>query len=125
MSGESFITATGGTITTSGNYKIHTFTGPGTFCVTVTVGSCAAKTLVSYVVAGGGGGGASVMKVVYSRWEQALVVTENSKVLLQDPYTGSPLDGNPSAGNRITVSVQAYPIHSRWELEDQLVSLCS
>src|SRR5210317_826181 len=28
-----YITATGGTITCSGDYKIHTFTGPGTFCV--------------------------------------------------------------------------------------------
>ena len=28
-----FITATGGTITCCGDYKIHTFTGPGTFCV--------------------------------------------------------------------------------------------
>ena len=30
-----FIAATGGTITTSGNFKIHTFTGPGTFTVSV------------------------------------------------------------------------------------------
>jgi hypothetical protein len=30
---ESFIVATGGTITCCGNCKIHTFTGPGTFCV--------------------------------------------------------------------------------------------
>jgi hypothetical protein len=29
-----FVTATGGTITTCGDYKIHTFTGPGTFTVT-------------------------------------------------------------------------------------------
>jgi hypothetical protein len=29
----SFICATGGTITESGDYKIHTFTGPGTFTV--------------------------------------------------------------------------------------------
>ena len=28
-----FVTATGGTVTTCGNFKIHTFTGPGTFCV--------------------------------------------------------------------------------------------
>ena len=28
------VTATGGTITTSGDFKIHTFTGPGTFQVT-------------------------------------------------------------------------------------------
>ena len=31
VTGRQFITATGGTITTSGNFKIHTFTGPGTF----------------------------------------------------------------------------------------------
>jgi hypothetical protein len=34
--GESFITATGGTITTCGNCKIHTFTGPGTFTICAT-----------------------------------------------------------------------------------------
>jgi hypothetical protein len=28
-----FVAATGGTITTCGDYKIHTFTGPGTFTV--------------------------------------------------------------------------------------------
>ena len=32
-----FITATGGTITTCGNFKIHTFTGPGTFTVICSV----------------------------------------------------------------------------------------
>ena len=31
--GASFIVATGGTETTSGDYKIHTFTGPGSFIV--------------------------------------------------------------------------------------------
>ena len=35
-----FITATGGTITTCANFKLHTFTGPGTFTV-----SCAGKHL--------------------------------------------------------------------------------
>ena len=33
FSGKAFLTATGGTITTCGNCKIHTFTGPGTFTV--------------------------------------------------------------------------------------------
>jgi len=52
-----FIQATGGTITTSGDYKIHTFTSPGTFCVTSS-GSPLGSTQVDYlVVAGGGGGG--------------------------------------------------------------------
>ena len=55
--GENFVVATGGTITTSGNDRIHTFTGPGTFTV-CSVASCATNNLVSYlVVAGGGGGG--------------------------------------------------------------------
>lgn len=48
------ITATGGTITTSGSYKIHTFTSSGTF--QITAGS---STIESLVVAGGGAGGAN------------------------------------------------------------------
>jgi len=57
-----FTTATGGTITTCGDYKIHTFTGPGTFCVSQ-VGNNASNpaggpSAVSYMVVAGGGGGA-------------------------------------------------------------------
>ena len=57
-----FITATGGTVTTDGNFKIHTFTGDGCFVVSQ-VGNSPTTPLggpdtVSYlVVAGGGGGG--------------------------------------------------------------------
>jgi len=49
-----FIVATGGTITTSGNCKIHKFTGPGTFQVT-NAGNCAGSNKVSYLVVAGGG----------------------------------------------------------------------
>jgi hypothetical protein len=53
-----FISATGGTITTSGDFKIHTFTGDGCFVVSTGFGP---KAKVSYlVVAGGGGGGFDV-----------------------------------------------------------------
>jgi len=48
-----WIKATGGTITTDGDYKIHTFTGSGTFTVT-TLGLIGT---VEYLVIGGGGGG--------------------------------------------------------------------
>ena len=48
-----FITATGGTITTVGNDKIHTFTGPGTFCVSQ-IANIAANNQLSYIVVGGG-----------------------------------------------------------------------
>ena len=53
-----FTVATGGTITTCGDYKIHTFTGPGTFCVSQ-VGNCVGGPgNVDYLVVAGGGGGA-------------------------------------------------------------------
>ena len=52
-----YVTATGGTITTSGDDKIHTFTGPGTFTISC-VGNPAGSTTYSYhVIAGGGGAG--------------------------------------------------------------------
>ena len=51
-----FITATGGTITTDGDYKVHTFTGDGTFTVT-RVGQIG--TVESLVIAGGGGAGSN------------------------------------------------------------------
>ena len=52
----SFISASGGTITTSGAYKIHTFTTSGTFTIASNPGS---RTFEVLVVAGGGGGGGS------------------------------------------------------------------
>lgn len=52
-----FVTATGGTITTCGNFKIHTFTGPGTFTVTCAGNPGGSSTVDYLVVAGGGGGG--------------------------------------------------------------------
>jgi len=57
-----FISACGGTPTTSpcGDFKIHTFTGPGTFTV-CSVGNPLGSNTVEYlVVAGGGGGGSHV-----------------------------------------------------------------
>lgn len=50
----SYIVATGGTITTDGNYKIHTFTSSGTLAISAGSGA-----IESLVVAGGGGGGNS------------------------------------------------------------------
>jgi len=92
-----FVTATGGTITTCGDFKVHTFTGPGTFCVSC-AGNSAGSNAVDYLVvagggggsAGGGGGGGFRLSNSYS---------------LPAPTT-SPL-ANPSG---LPVSVQAYPI---------------
>ena len=61
----SFIAATGGTITCCGNFKVHTFTGPGTFCVSAAGNACGSNTVDYLVVAGGGGGGGKVISGNY------------------------------------------------------------
>ena len=96
-----FIIASGGTITTCGNCKIHTFTGPGTFTVCNVAGVCApTRNQVSYlVVAGGGGGGADV-----GGGGGAGGFREDKSPLT--PYTASPLEG---AGS-ITVTATDFPI---------------
>jgi hypothetical protein len=52
-----FVTATGGNCvsTVCTNFKVHTFTGPGTFCVS-SAGNAAGSNTVSYMVIGGGAG---------------------------------------------------------------------
>jgi len=103
VTGNTNLIATGGTITTCGNNKIHTFTGPGTFTVSQ-VSACAADNTVSYmVVAAGGGGGGGI-----AGGGGAGGFREVKTPLT--PYTASPLDGYPSAPNRITVTAAAFPI---------------
>jgi len=52
--GPAFITATStGTVTTVGNYKVHTFLSSGTFTVTAGIN----KAIEYLIIAGGGGGG--------------------------------------------------------------------
>ena len=101
--GEAFISATGGTESTSGNCKIHTFTGPGTFTVN-SVSSCAANNLVSHLVVAGGGGGGSHGGAGGGAGGFREVKSPVT------PYTASPLDGYPSAPNRITVTATSFPI---------------
>jgi len=96
-----FIAATGGTITTSGDYKIHTFNADGCFAVTNTCGSGVGAKVSYVVVAGGGasgqdqgaGGGAGG----YREGKQAC-----------GGYTASPLAATPCSG--LTVTEQTYPI---------------
>jgi len=100
-----YMVATGGTITTSGNDKIHTFTGPGTFTV-CTAAISAANNLVSYVVVAGGGGGGG--NVAHGGGGGAGGYRE--VVSPSSPYTGSPLDGYGTPGNRVTVTETSFPI---------------
>ena len=55
--GAEFISATGGTVVTEGDFKYHTFTGPGTFCVSA-AGNSQGSNKIQYLVVAGGGSGA-------------------------------------------------------------------
>jgi hypothetical protein len=105
-----YMVATGGTETTSGNCKIHTFTGPGTFTVCKTA-LAAANNEVSYIVVAGGGGagtGSNVGGQTGGGAGGAGGYRETKSPVT--PYTASPLDGQPSAPNRITVTASSFPI---------------
>jgi hypothetical protein len=105
--GNEFITATGGTITTCGNDKIHTFTGPGTFTVSAAA-VCSANNVVSHVVVAGGGGGGGHPGNDGGGGAGAGGYREVKSPVT--PYTASPLDGYPSSPNRVTVTATAFPI---------------
>ena len=99
--GENFIVATGGTITCSGDYKIHTFTGPGTFTVS-SLATCSSNNAVDYLVVAGGGSGGWTN---YGGGGGAGGFRLSNSYSLPAPTT-SPL-ANPTG---ITASVQGYPI---------------
>ena len=103
VTGRTFVTATGGTITTSGDFKIHTFTGPGTFCVSQ-ASSVSAENTLGYLVVAGGGGGQSTR----GGGGGAGGFREGRNVPV-DNFTASPLVADAPT-NAITVTAQAYPI---------------
>ena len=96
-----YISASGGTVTTSGNFKIHTFTGDGTFTVSAG-GNAGGSNTVSYVVVAGGGAtiGYNSKGGGAGGYREGLGVN--------DSYTGSPLR-NPT-GVPVTASPGSYPI---------------
>jgi hypothetical protein len=101
-----YIVATGGTETECGDYKIHTFTSDGTFCVS-SLSNGPANNEVSYlVVAGGGGGGTSgcAESSTAGAGGGGGGFRENKAGV--DSYTASPLNGSTP----ITVTASAYPI---------------
>jgi hypothetical protein len=54
---QEFVSATGGSVSTSGDYRTHTFTGSGNFVVTNAGNSAGSDTVEYFIIGGGGGGG--------------------------------------------------------------------
>ena len=111
--GGSFVTATGGTESTCGNYKIHTFTGPGTFTVN-SVSSCSSRNIADYLVVGGGGaapstgGGDGISGGGGGGGFRFYANTTNN------PQSGNPASPINNAGNspntEITLTATGFPI---------------
>ena len=101
-----YISATGGTITTSGDFKIHTFTSSGTFTVSSVGNSTGGGALVSYQVIAGGGGGGTNNPASSTGGGGGGAGGYREGRASNDSYTVSPL--NAPAG--LTVSAQGYPI---------------
>ena len=59
---DTIIAATGGTITTDGDFKVHTFTSSGNFVISSVQGLGEAKILL----VGGGGGGGYIACLLYT-----------------------------------------------------------
>ena len=109
--GPSFIEATGGTVTESGNFKIHTFTGDGCFVVSSLGGGgtpCAQATKVEYVVVAGGGGAGGGQHVHVGGGGGAGGHRESSGTT-HGPYTVSPL-GSCVAALTVTAGPTTYPV---------------
>ena len=103
VTGNPFIQATGGTISYCGDFKIHTFTSPGTFCVS-SIAQCSAQNTVGYlVIAGGGSGGGG-----YGGGGGAGGFREGRNVPI-DNFTASPLVANAPT-NAVTITATSYPI---------------
>ena len=96
-----FVAASGGTEVTCGDFKIHKFTGPGTFCVS-SVGNPIGSTSVDYLVVAGGGGGSNPPQ---GAGGGAGGFRSSNSTCMPGPQT-SPL-ANPTG---VPVSVQGYPI---------------
>jgi hypothetical protein len=103
-----FISASGGTVTCTGDFKIHTFTGPGTFTVACAGNYAGSNTLEYLVMAGGGTGGSSANGSNYrGGGGGGAGGYRESSGAGAGSYTVSPL-GSGVPG--ITASVTSYPI---------------
>jgi len=98
-----FITATGGTVTTvCTDYKVHTFTGPGTFCVSA-VGNPLGSTSVDYLVVAGGAGSGD-----YNGAGGGAGGYRESPGTASGSYTVSPLGASPAVA--IAVTATGFPV---------------
>jgi len=98
--GPQYVTATGGTVSTTGNYKIHLFNSSSNFVVS-DAGNSAGSNKVSYLVIAGGSGGAN------QGGGGGAGGFREGRDSPKDSYTASPLAASDSG---LSVTTQTYPV---------------
>jgi hypothetical protein len=115
LENKGYTSATGGTVTTSGDFKIHTFTGDGNFVVSSAGFGPAQLTKVDYLVVAGGGGGGTADGPGSSGppgshsaggGGGAGGYRESKDTDISSPHTASPT----AASTGVTIATQTYPI---------------
>jgi len=107
VKGNEYLTATGGTIVTCGDYKTHIFTGDGCFAVSK-VGVTAPNNVVDYLVVAGGGSGGSGGAPSYMSGGGG---GGGFRVFSTAPGSNSPLNNSGASPNtEVTVTATTYPI---------------
>jgi hypothetical protein len=101
VTGISYMAASGGCVSTTGNYKIHTFNASANFIVS-SLSSCAALNKVDYMVVGGGGGGGASE----GGGGGGAGGFRETPGTATGCYTTSPLAG----GTAVTVTASTYPV---------------
>jgi len=105
-----YIVATGGTISTvDTNFKVHTFTSPGTFTV-CSVGNACGSNEVSYTVVAGGGGGAGGQPGSSDSGGAGGAGGYREGKSPQDSYTSSPITCTSGSNNGLSVTATGYPV---------------
>ena len=105
---QQFVAATGGTISTvCTNFKVHIFTGPGTFTVTCAGNAEGSNTVDYLVVAGGGGGGGGCSGSNWGGGGGGSGGYRFSDGTASGCYSAGP---SPLGASALPVSAQGYPI---------------
>ena len=102
-----YVTASGGTETTSGDFKIHTFTGPGTFTVSCAGNPSGSNTVDYLVIAGGAAGGGHGGDGATVGGGGGAGGYRESSGTASGSYTVSPLGSGVSA---LSVTATGFPI---------------
>ena len=110
VTGAAYTSATGGCVTTSGNFKIHTFNSDANFVVSSVGNDAGGTNKVSYMVVGGGGGGAGQTGQSSAGGGGGGAGGYREGKVSNDPYSASPTACTSGCNAGLTVTAATFPI---------------